>query len=198
MDQAHVQSIDVARSLETTLDTLAHLLRPGIDVKRYYGPVPVVVSAVGTELSQVWTNLIENAIDAMRGRGELRFQIYREDDCALIEIGNTGCGIPPEIKHHIVDPFFTTKGVGEGLGLKTVQTIVRKLGGNIQASHSPVTPLEVERRVAAAGSASRSRPRWMIRSFQAFLTARRKGSCIEGVWVSPSYEGIDQYFCPID
>jgi len=139
MDQAPVQSIDVARSLETTLDTLAHLLRPGIEVKRSYGPVPVVVSAVGTELNQVWTNLIDNAIDAMHGRGQLRLQICQEDDCVFVEIGDTGGGIPPEIKAHIFDPFFTTKDVGEGtgLGLNTVQTIVRKLGGNVQVDSQP-------------------------------------------------------------
>ena len=139
MDQAPVQSIDVARSLETTLDTLAHLLRPGIEVKRSYGPLPVVVSAVGAELNQVWTNLFDNAIDAMQGRGELRLQICQEDDYVFVEIGDTGCGIPPEIKPHIFDPFFTTKGVGEGtgLGLNTVQTIVRKLGGNIQVASQP-------------------------------------------------------------
>jgi len=139
MDQASVQSIDVARSLETTLGTLAHLLQPGVEVKREYAPDPILVCAVGAELNQVWTNLIENAVDAMRGRGELRLHTYQEDDYAVIEIGDTGCGIPAEIKPYIFDPFFTTKGVGEGtgLGLNTVQTIVRKLGGNMQITSQP-------------------------------------------------------------
>ncbi len=139
MDQAPVQDIDVARNLETTLGTLAHILRRGIEVKRNYEPVPVLVSAVGTELSQVWTNLIENAIDAMPGQGELRLQTFREDNYAVIEIGDNGSGIPAEIKPYIFDPFFTTKDVGEGtgLGLTTVQTIVRKLGGNIQVTSKP-------------------------------------------------------------
>lgn len=139
MDQAPVQDIDVARSLETTLGTLAHILRPGIEVKRNCEPVPLLVSAVGSELSQVWTNLIENAIDAMPGQGELRLQIFREDNYAVIEIGDSGSGIPAEIKPYIFDPFFTTKDVGEGtgLGLTTVQTIVRKLGGNIQVTSKP-------------------------------------------------------------
>jgi len=139
MDQSPAQYVDVARSLESTLGTLAHRLRSNIDVKRAYGPAPVIVSAVGTELNQIWTNLIDNAIDAMRGGGELRLQICKEDDCVVVEIGDTGCGIPPEIKPCIFDPFFTTKGVGEGmgLGLSTVQTIVRKLGGNIVIASQP-------------------------------------------------------------
>lgn len=139
MDQAPLQDIDVARSLDTTLGTLAHILQPGVAVKRTYAEVPLVVSAVGTELNQVWTNLIENAVDAMRGHGELRLRIFREDNCVVVEIGDTGVGIPAEIKPHIFDAFFTTKSVGEGagLGLNTVQTIVRKLGGDVQVSSKP-------------------------------------------------------------
>ena len=139
MDQGPVQNVDVARSLETTLDTLAHILQPEIEVQRPYEPVPLLVNAVGTELNQVWTNLIENAIDAMQGEGELRVRTFREDHYVVVEIGDSGPGIPPEIKPYIFDPFFTTKGVGEGtgLGLNTAQTIVRKLGGNIQVSSKP-------------------------------------------------------------
>jgi signal transduction histidine kinase len=90
-------------------------------------------------LSQVWTNLVENAIDAMRGQGELRLRTSCEDNYAVVEIGDSGCGVPAEIKPYIFDPFFTTKDVGEGLGLglNTVQTIVRKLGGNIQVDSKP-------------------------------------------------------------
>lgn len=139
MDQAPVQDIDVARSLENTLGTVAHILRPGIEVKRTYEPVPLLVSAAGTELNQVWTNLIENAVDAMPGQGELRLKILREENYVVVEIGDSGPGIPAEIKPYIFDPFFTTKGVGEGtgLGLNTVQTIVRKLGGNLQVTSTP-------------------------------------------------------------
>ncbi len=139
MDQAPVQDIDIAQSLETTLGTLAHILQPGIEVKRIYEPVPLLVSGAGTELNQVWTNLIENAIDAMPGKGELRLQAFREDNYAVVEIGDSGPGIPAAIKPYIFDPFFTTKGVGEGtgLGLNTVQTIVRKLGGNVQITSRP-------------------------------------------------------------
>ena len=139
MDQGPVQNVDVVQSMETTLGTLAHILKPGITVKRAYQPIPLLVNTAGSELNQVWTNIIENAIDAMLGQGELRVRTFREDDYIVVEIGDSGHGIPPEIKPHIFDPFFTTKGVGEGtgLGLNTVQTIVKKLGGNIQVTSKP-------------------------------------------------------------
>jgi signal transduction histidine kinase len=139
MDQAPVQNVDVVRSLETTLGILTHKLKPKINVKRDYQPIPFLVNAVGTELNQVWTNIIENAIDAMLGQGELQVRTFREDHFVVVEIGDNGPGIPPEIRPHIFDPFFTTKGVGEGtgLGLNTVQTIVRKHGGNIQVDSKP-------------------------------------------------------------
>ena len=139
MDQAPVENVDIERSLETTLSTLAHLLQPGIKVQRAYRPVPLLVNTVGNELNQVWTNIIENAIEAMLGQGELRLQTFREDRYVVVEIGDNGPGIPPEIEPHIFDPFFTTKDIGEGtgLGLNTVQTIVRKHGGSIQVSSRP-------------------------------------------------------------
>jgi signal transduction histidine kinase len=139
MDQGPVQNVDVARSLETTLGTLAHVVQPKIKVPCAYEPVPLLVNAAGTELNQVWTNIIENAIDAMHGEGELRVRTFCEDQYVVVEIGDSGPGIPPEIKPYIFDPFFTTKGVGEGtgLGLNTVQTIVRKFGGNIHVSSTP-------------------------------------------------------------
>ena len=139
MDQAPVQNIDVAQSVENTLGALAHILGPGIEVRRAYDPVRLLVSAAGSELSQVWTNLIENAIDAMQGRGEIRLRTFRGENCAVVEIGDSGPGIPAEIKPHIFEPFFTTKAVGQstGLGLNTVQTIVRKLGGHVQITSEP-------------------------------------------------------------
>jgi signal transduction histidine kinase len=94
------------------------------------------VNSFGSELNQVWTNIIDNAIDAMHGQGELRIRTYRHDGSAVVEIRDTGPGIPEEVQPHIFEPFFTTKGVGEGtgLGLDTVQRIVKKHRGNIQVS----------------------------------------------------------------
>ena len=139
MDQGPVQNVDVVQSLETTIGTLAHMLKPGITVHRVYQPIPLLINTAGTELNQVWTNIIENAVDAMLGKGELRVRTFREDANIVVEIGDSGHGIPPEIKPHIFDPFFTTKGVGEGtgLGLNTVLTIVKKLGGDVQVASKP-------------------------------------------------------------
>jgi signal transduction histidine kinase len=139
MDQAPVQNVDVVKSLETTLTILNHKLKSGVLVHRDYQPVPLLVNSFGSELNQVWTNIIDNAIDAMRGKGELRVRTYRDDTCVVVEIGDSGPGISPEVKPHIFEPFFTTKGVGEGtgLGLDTAQRIVKKHKGNIQVSSKP-------------------------------------------------------------
>jgi signal transduction histidine kinase len=139
MDQAKVQNVDVVKGLETTLTILNHKLRRGVTVQRDYNRVPLLVNSFGSELNQVWTNIIDNAIDAMSGKGELRVRTYRDDGCVVVEIGDNGPGISPEIESRIFEPFFTTKGVGEGtgLGLDTVQRIVRKHRGNIQVDSKP-------------------------------------------------------------
>jgi len=139
MDQSPVQSVDLVKSLETTLTILNHKLKRGVTVTREYPKDPLLVNSFGSELNQVWTNLIDNAIDAMNSRGELHIHTYREDGCAVVEIGDNGPGIPPEIKPKIFEPFFTTKGVGQGtgLGLDTVQRIVRKHRGNIEVTSKP-------------------------------------------------------------
>src|SRR5215471_10546051 len=139
MDQTPVQNVDVVKSLETTLTILHHKLKRGVTVQRNYQQVPLLVNSFGSELNQVWTNLIDNAIDAMGGRGELRVRTYRDDGCVVVEIADNGSGISPEISSHIFEPFFTTKGVGEGtgLGLDTVQRIVKKHRGNVQVDSKP-------------------------------------------------------------
>jgi signal transduction histidine kinase len=139
MDQAPVQNVDIVKSLETTLTILNHKLKQGVAVQRDYQRVPLLVNSFGSELNQVWTNIIDNAIDAMGGKGELRVRTYREDACVVVEIGDNGPGISPEVEPHVFEPFFTTKGVGQGtgLGLDTVQRIVKKHRGNIQVSSKP-------------------------------------------------------------
>src|ERR1700691_1890446 len=139
MDQSPVQNVDVIKSLETTLTILNHKLKQGVAVQRDYQAVPLLVNSFGSELNQVWTNIIDNAIDAMHGKGELRVRTYSDDRCAVVEITDNGPGIPDEVLPHIFEPFFTTKGVGEGtgLGLDTVQRIVKKHRGNIQVSSKP-------------------------------------------------------------
>jgi signal transduction histidine kinase len=139
MDQAPVQNVDVVKSLETTLTILNHKLKQGVEVRRDYQKVPLLVNSFGSELNQVWTNIIDNAIDAMHGKGQLRIRTHVADGCVVVEIADDGPGIPEEVQPHIFEPFFTTKGVGEGtgLGLDTVQRIVRKHKGNIQVESKP-------------------------------------------------------------
>jgi signal transduction histidine kinase len=139
MDQTPVQNVDIVKSLETTLTIMNHKLKRGVVVKRDYGQIPLLVNSFGSELNQVWTNLIDNAVAAMDGNGELRVRTYREDNCVVVEIADNGPGIPADVKPHIFEPFFTTKGVGEGtgLGLDTVQRIVKKHRGSIQVDSKP-------------------------------------------------------------
>jgi signal transduction histidine kinase len=139
MDQAPVQNVDIVKSLENTLTILNHKLKRGVTVKRDYEKIPLLVNSFGSELNQIWTNIIDNAIDAMGGKGELRIRTYRDDGSVVVEIADNGPGISENVLPHIYEPFFTTKGVGEGtgLGLDTVQRIVRKHRGHIQVESEP-------------------------------------------------------------
>jgi signal transduction histidine kinase len=139
MDQTPVQNVDVVKSLETTLTIMNHKLKRGVVVERDYQRVPLLVNSFGSELNQVWTNIIDNAIDAMNGKGELRVRTYRDDNCVVVEIADNGPGISPDIQPHIFEPFFTTKKVGEGtgLGLDTVLRIVKKHRGTIEVNSKP-------------------------------------------------------------
>jgi signal transduction histidine kinase len=139
MDQSPVQNVDIVKGLETTLTIMNYKLRRGVVVQRDYQRIPLLVNSFGSELNQVWTNIIDNAIDAMGGKGELRVRTYREDGCVVVEIADNGPGISPEVKAHIFEPFFTTKAVGDGtgLGLDTVQRIVKKHRGSILVNSKP-------------------------------------------------------------
>jgi len=139
MDQSPVQEVDVEHSLETTLTIMNHKLKRGITVAREYAPNLPKVMANGSELNQVWTNLIDNAADAMKGTGTLTIRTARENDFVLVEIADNGPGTPAEVKSRIFDPFFTTKGVGEGtgLGLDIVNRIVKSARGQVNVISSP-------------------------------------------------------------
>src|SRR6202522_2012488 len=139
MDQTPLQNVDIVKSLETTLTILNHKLKHGVTVERDYQKIPLLVNSFGSELNQVWTNLIDNAIDAMNGEGKLKIRTYRDDEWVVVEIIDNGPGIPADVGAHIFEPFFTTKGVGQGtgLGLDTVQRIVKKHRGNIQVNSAP-------------------------------------------------------------
>lgn len=139
MDQGSFQEVNLQEDLDNTLRIFGHRLKEGVTVIREYDPQLPRVCAYGGELNQVWTNLIDNALDAMNGNGELRVRALRELDCAVVEIGDNGPGIPPDEQSRIFDPFFTTKKVGEGtgLGLDTVMRIVRKHHGSIELKSQP-------------------------------------------------------------
>ena len=137
MDQSPRQAVDIHQGLEDTLTLFGDL--KGIFLERDYSPDLPHIEAFGSELNQVWTNLIENALDAMQGIGTLRIRTANENSHILVEIADTGPGIPAEIQGKIFDPFFTTKDVGQGmgLGLDTVRHIVRHHRGSLRVESEP-------------------------------------------------------------
>ncbi|MEN8375700.1 MAG: PAS domain S-box protein [Gemmatimonadota bacterium] len=140
MDRAPVQDVDIHDGLEDTLKILAHKMRSGVELERDYDRTIPLINTFGSELNQVWTNLIDNAIAAMEGKGTLKVRTYRDDGLAAVEIMDDGPGIPAAIQSKIFDPFFTTKDVGEGtgLGLDVVRRIVTKrCGGSIDLRSRP-------------------------------------------------------------
>ena len=127
MDRAPLQDVDVHEDLDNTLTILGHKLKKhSIVVEREYDRSLPRISAHGSELNQVWTNLIDNAIDAINGKGLLSITTYHKINSIQVEIVDSGSGIPPEIQSRIFEPFFTTKpvGKGSGLGLETVRRVV--------------------------------------------------------------------------
>jgi signal transduction histidine kinase len=139
MDQMPEQEIDIHQGLENTLIMLRHRLKNGIEVVREYDRTIPKVCARGSELNQIWTNLIVNAVDAMSEHGKLVIRTSRAGNGARVEIIDNGPGIPPQIKNRIFDPFFTTKEVGEGsgLGLDTVHRIARSHKGDVTFESRP-------------------------------------------------------------
>jgi signal transduction histidine kinase len=131
--------VDIAQSLDTTLTIMHHKLKRNITVTRDYAPNLPKVLAYGSELNQVWTNLIDNAADVMKNGGKLGVRTALDNDYVLVEIADNGPGIPEEIQSKIFDPFFTTKGVGEGtgLGLDIASRIIKKIKGVIGVKSAP-------------------------------------------------------------
>jgi signal transduction histidine kinase len=139
MDRAPLQEIDIHEGIESTLTILKHKLRYGVTIERDYGELPKIC-AYGRELNQVWTNLIDNAVDAMNGKGKLTLQTRQECNDIVVEIQDTGSGISDEVKSHIFEPFFTTKGVGAGTGLGldiTRRIVVQRHHGDISFDSKP-------------------------------------------------------------
>ena len=140
MDQAKLQELDVHKGLDNTLLILKYKLKKkNITVTREYAESLPLIKAYGSELNQVWTNLIVNAVDAMSEGGTLKVRTRREPRDIMVEIRDNGAGIPAALRSRIFEPFFTTKPVGEGtgLGLDTVARIIRKHRGNIRFESKP-------------------------------------------------------------
>ena len=125
LDRGAKQLVDVHQGLEDTLQLLSHRLK-GVKVDRHYNRTLPQIQAYGSELNQVWTNLIDNAIDAIEEKGTVELVTLNEGDLIKVKIIDSGSGIAPEIQSRIFEPFFTTKpvGKGSGLGLDTVRRIV--------------------------------------------------------------------------
>lgn len=138
MDQAPLQEVDLHKGLESTLTVLGHKLK-GLNIVRAYDPEMPRILARGGELNQVWTNLIDNAIDALNGKGTIQLITRCENDFAMVEVADDGPGIAPEVLPRIFEPFFTTKGVGKGtgLGLDTSYRIIQQHKGSIEVQSQP-------------------------------------------------------------
>ena len=138
MDQAPIQEVDVRQGLENTLTMLQSRLAH-VQVERRYADDLPLIAAYGSELNQVWTALLENALDAINDHGKITLTVQDSGEMILIEVWDNGPGIASEIKDRIFEPFFTTKapGRGLGLGLDTVQRVVRRHRGYVSVESKP-------------------------------------------------------------
>ena len=139
LDQGPVQQVDLHQGLEDTLVILRHKMKDGISIKRDYAQEMPPIEAHGSELNQVWTNILDNAVDAMGGKGEITIRTRREGTSAIVEIQDNGPGIPLEIQKRVFEPFFTTKppGLGTGLGLHIAYTVVNNHAGRLDLTSQP-------------------------------------------------------------
>jgi len=151
MDQSPMQDVDIHDGLESTLTMLNHKLKNVTLIRAYDWTAPRIM-AYGSELNQVWTNLIDNAIHAVNGTGKICIGTCVEDDQLVVEIVDDGPGIPPEVQTHLFEPFFTTKPVGTGTGLGLIisnRIVADRHGGEIEfESHPGETRFKVRLRLA--------------------------------------------------
>ncbi|MEV0342053.1 ATP-binding protein [Nocardia sp. NPDC050713] len=140
MDRAPFQVVDLHELLDSTLVMLNRKLGDGVKVVKEYDRSLPPLPCYAAELNQVWTNLIDNAVYAMRGEGTLTLRTGKENDCAVVEIGDTGPGMPEDVRRRVFEPFFTTKPVGEGTGLGldiSFRIVVNKHNGDIRVESEP-------------------------------------------------------------
>ena len=140
LDQAPIQEVDVHQGLDNTLIILRSKTKQGIRIVREYADDLPKITAYGSELNQVWTNILDNAIDAMKGQGTITIRTRKEGNEVVVELEDEGPGIPEDVLPQIFDPFFTTKGPGHGTGLGlniSYNIIVEKHGGEIKVDSEP-------------------------------------------------------------
>jgi len=156
MDRAPLLETDVNEGIEQTLAVLGYKLRPNVEVVREYDPNLPRITAYSGELNQVWTNLIDNAIDAVGEQGRMRLRTTCEGDGVLVEVADSGPGVPEEIQDRLFEPFFTTKGVGAGKGLGldiAYRVVVGRHGGDLRVVSVPGdTRFQVRLPLAPGGS----------------------------------------------
>jgi signal transduction histidine kinase len=160
IDRAPYQVVDLRELLKSTLVMMSSKLQ-GVTVVKDFDPELPPIPAYAAELNQVWTNIIDNAVGAMGGSGTLTLRTKRDGAYAVVEIGDTGPGIPPEIRNRIFEPFFTTKPIGEGTGLGldiSWRIVVKKHHGDLRVESSPgdtrfqiVLPVDPESEIQAQG-----------------------------------------------
>jgi signal transduction histidine kinase len=140
MDRAPLVEVDVNDGIEQTLAVLSYKLGPNVEVIREYDPNLPRITAYGGELNQVWTNLIDNALDAVDSNGRLRLRTTCEGDGVLVEVADDGPGVPKDLQTRVFEPFYTTKGVGAGVGLGldiSYRIVVGRHGGDIRVVSQP-------------------------------------------------------------
>ena len=139
MDQAAVVEVDIHDGIENTVLMLQHKLRD-VTITRHYDRSLPPITVRGSELNQVWTNLLDNAVDATNGRGHITIRTSREYDSLVVQIEDDGPGIPPDIQGRVWEPFFTTKTVGQGTGLgldSVYRIVVERHGGDVRLESVP-------------------------------------------------------------
>jgi signal transduction histidine kinase len=140
MDRAPVQEVDIHDGIESTIRILGHKLKDGTRLTRQFDRSLPRITVLAGELNQVWTNLLDNAIDAAGPDGEVRIRTFKDNVHLVVEVGDNGPGIPSEVGTRIFDPFYTTKdaGKGTGLGLDVTRRIVtERCGGEIDFRSEP-------------------------------------------------------------
>ena len=160
MDRARFDVVDVRTGMESALVMVKRKLGGAVTVVREYAPDLPLIEAYPAELNQVWTNLVDNALDAMGGSGVLTLRVSSGGDQVSIEVSDTGPGIPPDVLPRLFEPYFTTKGVGEGTGLGLPlarKTVEQRHGGRLSVRSSPggttfVVTLPVTQSRAAVGA----------------------------------------------